>query len=189
MISVLLELKILAKNEKDKRMRLREIKFYTLFALSFVFIQLQAQEAISASGGKALGHSGSVSYTVGQIAYSSYSTGNYSVAQGVQQPYEISIESDPDQAYDIELSCSAYPNPVIDFLTLEIGNYVNENVSYSLYDVNVKTLTSGKIDKKKTSISMLDYVPATYYLKVVQESDGLMPRKTKVFKIIQNRRR
>jgi len=179
----------LAKKEKDKRMRLRKIKFYILFTLSFVFIQLEAQEAISASGGNALGHGGSVSYTVGQIAYCSYSGGNYSVAQGVQQPYEISTESDPDQAYDIELTCSAYPNPVIDFLTLEINNYVNENVSYSLYDVNAKILASGKVDKKKTSISMLDCVPATYYLKVVQERDELMPRKTKVFKIIQNRRR
>ncbi len=52
---------------------------------------LLGQETITSAGGNTTGSAGSVSYTVGQIIFSTFSGANGSVIQGVQQPYEISI--------------------------------------------------------------------------------------------------
>ena len=164
------------------------IKIGVLVILSFAFAGLRAQEAIATSGGKAVGSGGFVDYTVGQIAYTTNFSENYSVAQGVQQPYEITVETNPQGALDMTLSCLAYPNPVAEFLTLQIEHYVDEDIQYFLYDAVGKLLTTGNVEKKKTMISMVEYVSSTYTLKVIQQRNESMPRKTKVFKIIQNRR-
>jgi hypothetical protein len=162
---------------------------FTLFIFAMCQAELNAQSAVSASGSVALGSGGSVSYTVGQIAYSFYSDKAYSVTQGVQQPYEISITTSLGGANAITLTCEAYPNPVKTDLTLYIENYINENISYSLIDEVGKLVDFGKINLKRTIIPMDKYVEATYYLKVEQAADKSSPKKTKVFKIIKNKRR
>ena len=58
----------------------------------FFSIELQAQEIPIASGAVATGIGGSSSYTVGQVVYTTNTGSNGSVAQGVQQPYEISTQ-------------------------------------------------------------------------------------------------
>ncbi len=50
-----------------------------------------AQEVIPASGGNATGSGGSVSYSAGQVFYSIITGETGSVAEGVRQPYEISV--------------------------------------------------------------------------------------------------
>src|SRR6056297_978638 len=52
-----------------------------------------AQQAMPASGGDASGSGGFVSYSVGQVVYTTHTGANGSVAQGVQQTYEIAVES------------------------------------------------------------------------------------------------
>ena len=62
---------------------------------------LIAQEAIPAAGSNAIGSGGSVSYSVGQVVYTINTGTNGSVAEGVQQPYEISVVVGIEQAKDI----------------------------------------------------------------------------------------
>ncbi|MCF8297889.1 MAG: hypothetical protein K9J13_10125 [Saprospiraceae bacterium] len=90
------------------------------FTLIFSIPIIQAQEVIPATGGNATGSGGSVSYTIGQIVYSTNSGTTGSVAEGVQQPYEISEATAIEEAKDISLNCTAFPNPTKDFLTLKI---------------------------------------------------------------------
>jgi len=142
---------------------------------------LQAQEAIPASGGNASGSGGTTSYTVGQVVYTTNTGTNGSVAQGVQQPYEISVVSGIEQAKDINLICSAYPNPTTDFLTLNVENYDNENLSYQLFDISGKLLENKKLTSNETTISMTNIVSAIYFLKVMENQI-----EVKTFKIIKN---
>lgn len=81
----------------------------------------QAQQATTDTGGNASGSGGSVAYSVGQIVYTTNTSTNGSVAQGVQQPYEISIVLGIDN-HSINLELTAYPNPTAHFLTLNVGN-------------------------------------------------------------------
>ena len=163
------------------------LKLTILFLLVLKLTEIQAQEATPTSGGSAFGSGGSVTYTVGQIVYTTNSDATGSVAQGVQHPYEISIESAPTQAQavGITLQCAVFPNPVVDFLTLQILYFVDEKITCYLYDVNSKLLLTQVIDKKETLISMTNLAPATYYLKVVQMNKDLSTLVTKTFKIIK----
>jgi hypothetical protein len=140
----------------------------------------QAQETLLATGGNASGSGGSTSYSVGQVVYTTNTGTSGSVAQGVQQPYEISVVTGLDEAKGINLSVTAYPNPTTDYLTLNIGEFEISNLSYQLYDMNGKLLQSEKIRGTQTSIVMSNLVPANYFVKVIQGN-----KEVKTFKIIK----
>ena len=68
------------------------MKKFTIFAIMFCIAGIvAAQSAVVSVGGDAQSNGGSVSYTVGQVAVQTVanSNGSVSVAEGVQQPYEI----------------------------------------------------------------------------------------------------
>jgi hypothetical protein len=140
-----------------------------------------AQQAPTATGGNASGSGGSVNYSVGQIAYTTHFSAAGSVAQGVQQPYEISVVTSIKERNNIHLNLSAYPNPTSDFLTLKVGDAKTEDLSYQLYDVTGKLLEDKKITSAELSISMLSFPNAPYFLKVLSSTAEI-----KVFKIIKN---
>jgi hypothetical protein len=142
-----------------------------------------AQEAVTIAGGNASGSGGSASYTVGQIVYTTKTGSSGSVAQGVQQPFEISVVSGINEIPGILLQCSVYPNPTTDLLILKIDASATpgfQSLSYQIYDMNGKLLLSKKLTGNETSISMENLVPATYFLKVIQSD-----KEVKAFKIIK----
>jgi hypothetical protein len=142
---------------------------------------LEAQNSISASGGNASGSTGTVSFSVGQVVYTEYTGTNGSVAQGVQQPYEISVVTGIEEASDISLEIVVYPNPATDFIMLKIENYEAKNLRYQLYDLNGSLLRENKIVGNETSIVMSNYMSATYFLKVTDNT-----KLIKSFKIIKH---
>ncbi|HPF00730.1 MAG: T9SS type A sorting domain-containing protein [Bacteroidales bacterium] len=137
-------------------------------------------ESISASGGNAIGSAGSVSYTVGQIVYSTNSSTSGSVAQGIQQPYEISEVVDGYEQLSEHLYCSVYPNPTTDFLVLEIDNAAE--VIYQLYDATGKFVASRIVTDATTMIDMNGLVSGTYFLKILKDN-----QMVKTYKIIKNK--
>lgn len=162
-------------------MRQKKMKLSVLFfLLGFGLTGIQAQESINAIGGNASGTGGSVSYSVGQVAYQTHTGANGSVAEGVQQPYEISVVTGIEEAKGINLSVTAYPNPTTDYLTLRIDEFDISNLSYQLYDMNGKLLQNEKITNNQTSIVMSNLVPATYLVNVTQSNKAI-----KTFKIIK----
>jgi hypothetical protein len=141
---------------------------------------IQAQNAIPATGGNASGDGGTASYSVGQVVYSTYTGTNGSVAEGVQQPYEISVVTSIEEAKDISLEIIIYPNPATEFIKLKIGNYEVENLRYQLYDIRGSLLQDNKIVDNETNIVMSNYESATYFLKVTDNT-----KLIKTFKIIK----
>jgi hypothetical protein len=153
-------------------------------------ISLLAQQTVSSAGGNATGSGGTASYTAGQVVYTTSTGSNGSVAQGVQQPYEISVVTGLKEATGIILEWSAYPNPTSDFLTLSLRNPDNpelkaDNLSYQLYDMYGKLLLEKKLEGNETSIEMGSFKAATYILKIIQ-SNNASSRELKTFKIIKN---
>ena len=162
-------------------MRHKRLKLSALLFLGLGLTGLQAQTSVNATGGNASGGGGSASYSVGQVVYTTNTGTNGSVAQGVQQPFEISVVTGLEQAKGINLSVSAYPNPTTDYLTLSIGEFDISNLSYQLYDMNGKLLQNAKITGNQTSIVMSNLVPANYFLRVIHGN-----KEVKTFKIIKN---
>lgn len=161
-------------------MRQKKVKLSAVLWLILGLAGL-AQEAISASGGNASGSGGSVSYSVGQLVYTSNTGTSGSVAQGVQQPYEISVMTGIEETKGITLQCSAYPNPTAGHLKLKVENYKTDNLTYRLYDIDGRLLENKKIDGDETSISMETLTSSAYFLKVISNN-----KEIKTFKIIKN---
>ena len=158
------------------------MKQKTLLFIPFVligFLNLVAQETIPATGGDASGSGGSTSYTVGQIVYTTNSGSNGSVAQGVQQPFEIQIVLGVEEE-TIQLELVVYPNPTTDFLNLKIQNFGDNQISYQLYDMLGKQLRQDKISVKTTRINVQQLPIATYFLRVVDSNKPI-----KIFRIIK----
>lgn len=163
-------------------MSITKLKWCILCLFSVGVTGIQAQEiheAIPASGGNASGSGGTVSYSVGQVVYTTNTGTNGSVAQGIQQAYEISVITAIEEAKDI--SFSAYPNPTADYLTLEVNDFQRSSIRFQLYDMNGKLLQSEKITNLQTTIFMGDLATATYFVKVIRNN-----KEVKTFKIIKN---
>jgi len=150
-----------------------------LFLLMFPIIGL-SQEAIPASGGDASGSGGTLSFTVGQLVYSSNSGSNGSVAEGVQQPYEISTTVGIELS-TISLDFIAYPNPTINNIILSIKDFNNEKLNYQLYDMSGKLLKSNKVNAINTTIDMSELPVSNYVLNINNDSSII-----KSFKIIKS---
>lgn len=153
---------------------------FVLILLGLEITSLKAQNTVIASGGNATGGGGSVSYSVGQIVYTANTATSGSVAQGVQQPYEISVVSGIEDN-TIKLSCSVFPNPTSDKLTLKVENSEKLKLTYQLFDITGKLLESEKVEGNETTISMGRLIPTIYFLKV---TDGI--KEVKTFKIIKS---
>ncbi len=152
-----------------------------LLAVTHSFLTIMAQEVVPAAGGIASGAGGSVSYSVGQLTYQFHSSSSGSVAEGIQLPYEISVVTAIEDAREIKLTVSAYPNPTTDYLTLQVDAFNLSDVSYHVYDMQGKLLQSENISDIHTQISMGNLVPAMYFVIIMQHN-----RNVKTFKIVKN---
>jgi hypothetical protein len=159
-------------------MKHKKIKLSLL--LLGIGITAQAQQATNASGGDATGSGGTVSYSLGQVVYTTNSGTTGSVAQGVQHAYEIFTVG--IKATELNISLTVYPNPTADNLTLQISDYNNEKLSYQLYDLQGKLLNNGQITAQQTQIDMNSLPSATYFVNVVNQEN----KKVQSFKIIKN---
>jgi hypothetical protein len=165
-------------------MKLKLFELSVLLMLVLSITGLKAQTNTNASGGIASGSGGSISYSIGQLVYTTSFGSNGSVAEGVQQAYEISVVTANNLAKEINLVVVAYPNPTSDYLSLSIDAstmFSIQSMSYQLYDMNGKLLRSEKIISSQTTIDMSNLVSASYYVQVKQEKTEL-----KTFKIIKN---
>ncbi|MCF6130266.1 T9SS type A sorting domain-containing protein [Flavobacterium sp. AS60] len=141
-------------------------------------LSAHAQQAATASGGNASGSGGTVAYSVGQIVYTTITGSNGSVAQGVQQAYEISIVLGLEN-HEVNL-IQAYPNPTIDYLTLNVGNSDLSSLNFQLYDITGKLIENKKITSSIETIRMENLPSAIYFLKVTNNYKDI-----KTFKIIK----
>ncbi|NMB53028.1 MAG: T9SS type A sorting domain-containing protein [Bacteroidales bacterium] len=161
-------------------MQHKRLKLSIVFLLGLGLIGL-AQESVNVTGGNASGSGGSVSYSLGQVVYTSNTETGGSVAPGVQQPYEIWVTTAIEEAIGIKLLVTAYPNPTTDHLILSIDEFDISNLSYQLYDMQGKLFRNEKITSNLTSIAMSNLVAATYFVKVIQGN-----KEIKTFKIVKN---
>lgn len=140
----------------------------------------QAQESANASGGDATGSGGTVAYSIGQVVYTTYTGSSGSVAQGVQNAYEI-FTVDIEET-TLSISLIAFPNPTADNLTLQISDFNKEKLTYQFFDIGGKLLSHGQVTGQQTEINTSSLPPATYFINVLNQED----KKVQSFKIIKN---
>jgi hypothetical protein len=155
----------------------------TLMSVAFLLLGLgglQAQESPTATGGDATGAGGTSSYTVGQVVYTTNTGSNGSVAQGVQQPYEISVTTGVNET-SINLEMSVFPNPTTNYLQLKVGSEKLENLNFQLIDLQGKVIENKKVTAITSTINMEELPKAIYFLNVTKNNQLI-----KTFKVIKN---
>lgn len=142
-----------------------------------------AQSAIVPVGGDSQSNNGSVNYTVGQIAVrtSTNSNGDITVAEGVQQPYEI-MTVGIDEYPQIVLNAAVYPNPTENLAQLHLNGFEIpfNGLHAKLYDGNGKMLQTFSVTEDLTTFQIGHYATGTYYLEL---RDGRQVLKT--FKVVR----
>ena len=152
----------------------------TFMSAAFLFLGLgglHAQESLNGSAGEATGTGGTLSYSVGEVVYTTNTGTNGSVAQGVQQSFEISTTVGINET-TIQLELSVYPNPTTNYLTLKVEK--TDGLTYQLYDIQAKVIESKAVNGTSTNISLEGQPAATYFLSVVKDN-----KQVKTFKIIK----
>lgn len=155
---------------------------FTLFVLVLGSAGMQAQTAVSASGGDATGTGGSVAYTIGQVAYTNFEGESGSINLGVQQPnLFLSVGTNE---LDITLSASVFPNPASTSASLKLEGEsafsIEEDLALNLYDFQGKLVLQQAINAAITTIPMDHLINGVYVLQVT--SKNIEIKSFKVFK-------
>lgn len=143
--------------------------------------EMHAQAAVNSGGGKATGSGGSVDYSTGLVFFKTVSAASGSVAEGVQQPYEISVITSAEEAKGINLLISAYPNPTSGTLYLEVKDYDPAGLICQLLNQQGNLMKKLPLTGQLTSISLDGLPPAVYFVKLTRNNITL-----KLFKIIKH---
>ena len=156
-----------------------KVKKLLIASILLGFTQVNAQDVVATSGGNATGTNGNVSYSIGQVVYTPNTGATGSVAQGVQQPFEIQIVLGVEN-FNINLQLAIYPNPTTNWLQLEVKNTEFTNLTYQMYDLNGKLIYNEKVNAENTTIKTEQLPSAIYLLKVLDSNT-----EVKTFKIIK----
>ena len=156
---------------------LKSIFFVTFLSCSLQYVY--CQQTITTAGGNGTSEKGTISFTIGQLVYNSYSNENGSLFEGVQQNLELFALTNLELT-SLTLKARTYPNPASDYVILALKNAQLTGLTYLLYDLLGKQVASGKVTQENTQITIKRFSIGTYFLRVVQNNKEL-----KVFKIIK----
>jgi hypothetical protein len=157
------------------------MKTKSLLILSFAFcatIQIQAQNNTVSAGADAEGSNGSISYSIGQVVYTSATGINGSINQGVQQPYDYDVITGIEHT---EIELNLYPNPTLGQVNLTIADSRTQEYSLSLFDATGRLLMQTSKLNELNSFSMESYAAGAYTLSVYKKDELI-----KSFRIIRN---
>ena len=135
--------------------------------------------SINATGGDTSSEEGSISYSIGQVFYSTLNEEKNYVIEGVQQPLIIYIRP-IDKKEEVSFKVAAYPNPVTNYFKIEASDYSNRSLSYHLMDLNGRFLKKSQIEKTGAIVDISSLSSAIYLLIISDHG-----KKIKTIKIIK----
>jgi hypothetical protein len=152
--------------------------FSILFASALSFNAAQAQNNTVSAGGDASGSNGSVSYSVGQVFYTSAEGENGSISQGVQQAYDIGVVTGVENR---SIEATLFPNPTVGNVQLDIADFTQNTFEMNLFDAAGKLILSQKIAASTSLFSLNEYASGVYTLSIMKDKE-----QVKSFRIVRN---
>jgi hypothetical protein len=146
------------------------MKAFLLFIFFLSMQSVQAQSNTVSAGGKAVGTSGSSDYSIGQLVYHTYRNDAFSVAEGVQQPFEIIAlaTEGPEVIYS---NLKIYPNPTFSGFYIAFPTTENGTPTYQLTDASGKVIKHGAVTTIENYIATDDLTSGVYILKINKASN------------------
>jgi len=151
------------------------MKIQHLIPVAFLYIctghnTLQAQQSVLSASANASGTDGSVTWSVGQVAYHLQTGEGGSLLEGVQQPYEIQNMPGFQEFSGIMVRCSVYPNPMTSFFEVEVQHRNSEGLVCLIKDLQGNLVKKTDLKQSKTSIPV-DDLPGSMYLILILENN------------------
>ncbi|PTB94662.1 hypothetical protein C9994_11935 [Marivirga lumbricoides] len=140
--------------------------------------KIHAQEAPVSAGGNAEGSSGNISYSVGQVLYTSAGNSEILITPGIQQTYSIAILSTSKMAENIHIT--VFPNPSSEYLTLKTNLLEIKNQNYQVYNSQGKIMMEKGIQSDETVIDTQALPDGVYLFNVL--TNGQLIKSFKIIK-------
>lgn len=147
--------------------------------MNFCFFCL-CQSSINTDGTVIYGNGGNISYSLGQFADGFYSDKLHSINQGVQQPFEITINDVRPVPGSSDINIFAFPNPTSGKIIIESKGTASLLSKYLLSDELGNKMESGEIHKNTLEIDISHYNSNIFFLII--ESNGQPVRIIKLIK-------
>jgi hypothetical protein len=159
------------------------LTFLLLIVASQLIAQNQTQSLLGSTGFYQSVSGFSVSYTIGELAITSETSGNYLLTQGFQQPDTINGAVEEEDGPEF---IKAFPNPVKDYLTILLyKSGVSEFWidAYNLKGSKSMHLRIEGVYYGESKVLNLKEFPKGMYIFHIYSSDGKLYEKLKVVKI------
>lgn len=175
-------------------MKYLPIKTINLFIIILLFLSLRVSsqnsqsntnnfmETIITSGSNAIGNSGNVSYSIGQVFFTYVGEQSvYNLAQGIQHQELVEASIKPEDT-EVMPKIFIFPNPTMDFVNVNIKGFESEkgNLTYDLFDLQGRIIKQDKIERTETQINLSQLRTSIYILQIYVDKKVL-----KTFKIIK----
>jgi hypothetical protein len=143
-----------------------------------LFCQSASQEVLAASGGSSGENGISASWTMGETVINELSIPGYMLSQGFQQGF-LSVVTGSENLPE-EISITAYPNPVLNSLSIKIMNPSDSyHWSVNVFDYKGELVIQHTTEEHITEINFNLLPPGAYLVKISHQDNF------KIFNIIK----
>ena len=148
----------------------------TIVAL-LITVSLYSQSSINSASGDIVGDNGSISYSIGQVFYTTMGNG-IMLYHGVQSGHN---EGQLSVVKFNTLETKVYPNPATEFFVIKIPSTTGlSELEYSLVASDGRLVLRDKITSNKTTVQ-LEYIQRGIYILTVFTAN----KRIEQFKIIR----
>ncbi len=159
-------------------------KLFVLNVMLLVYLagygQTLLPETILSSGGDFANTTAQISWTLGDFQTTTYVKDQIVLTQGfLQSQIKVTDVFNIDNSANVELK--VFPNPVINYLYINIISNENKKISWQLINQNGKIIRNDDIYNKHSEIDFGSYKAGIYYLKTYSKDGSFV----KIFKIIR----
>lgn len=128
---------------------------------------VHAQRDVVATGGDAQGSAGSVTWSVGQAAYTAPESSAGRVSQGVQQVYDVTPVS-TSEPMDPAMTATVGPNPTNDGVMLRLSGTPPPHAGFQLLDPGGRIVRTGPVTATETFIHLAHLAAGSYVLSLIE---------------------
>lgn len=158
---------------------MKKLVFLSLMFLIKSFNPIWAQESINFTGGNISNTTGSVSFSIGEVVFNSFSNTDFNITHGVQHSIEVFLVETAE--ISSPFSAQVFPNPSSEQIQIKLPSNLTGTYSFKLIDLNGKELLNHLVKESFAVIDISTFESATYYLLISSEDSVIQ-----TFKVIKN---
>lgn len=156
------------------------IKIQTTLLLLLLSLSVAGQRQVVSTAGEFNRNSdGSLSWTLGELTISTWSSSETMLTQGFQQS-NLVVSTRIEPAAGSVFRAIAYPNPVRDRMSVEVDNWSKTTLYLELYDMNGRLLHKQQVQSNPSRLDFGGH-PAGEYILQLKKAGKLIQS----FKIIK----